>query len=83
MQPIEGQERNLDSQLVEVVAVQRSTDGTVKLIQAVNTGPIRATFETVRLFTAGEEKVNLSSQFGCDMGCTFCARPNWTHRKDQ
>lgn len=63
---------------VEVVDVFRSTDGiSVKLIQAVNTGPIRATFETGRYIVldedrGGEDIVCISSQIGCAMACTFC-----------
>lgn len=62
----------LHGQIVDVVDVVWSRDGSCKLIQAVNAGPVRATFETGRYTTADGEKVCVSSQLGCDMGCTFC-----------
>lgn len=63
---------------VDVIDIFRSADGiSAKIIQAVSTRAIRATFETGRYVVVdevrGEEDiVCISSQIGCAMACTFC-----------
>lgn len=63
---------------MEVVDVFHSGDGvSAKLIQAVNIGPIRATFETGRYVVLDEARgkediVCISTQIGCAIACTFC-----------
>lgn len=62
-----------------VVDFLPSEDGSAKIVQAVYVGEghgvrpdLRVTFETGRYFVDDEEKICLSCQIGCGMGCRFC-----------
>jgi 23S rRNA (adenine2503-C2)-methyltransferase len=54
----------------EVVAHQRSRDGTEKLLLRLADGEL---VETVLMREADRRTVCLSTQVGCGMGCVFCA----------
>lgn len=54
----------------QVVAVQHSRDGTVKLLLAMHDG---AKVETVGLPYADRFSCCISTQVGCPIGCVFCA----------
>ena len=55
---------------LEVAAISRSEDGTVKHLWRLDGGEL---VESVLIPTAGRLTLCISSQAGCALGCTFCA----------
>ena len=61
---------NYEIYLPEVVKLQRSSDGTIKFLLKLKDGNL---VETVLMRYVYGNAVCVSSQVGCNMGCSFCA----------
>lgn len=62
--------RSVEIKTLEVQSVQESNDGTVKYLFKLENGSL---IETVLMTHDYGKSVCVTSQVGCNMGCTFCA----------
>lgn len=62
--------KNYNVFLPEVMKIQRSSDGTIKFLLKLEDGNL---VETVLMRYVYGNAVCVSSQVGCNMGCSFCA----------